>query len=148
MVREWTTSQELEAHSTRRARFNPERKAFSFLRDSSWSAKRFSRLARFKLERKAFFASCAIQAGAQSVFRVLRDSNKKAAREIGRPFSLCAEHLRQLDGDSPFHNPMEVKWQRRPRRRITPAPQPPETQNPCDTINAKVTKTNEIPIRR
>jgi hypothetical protein len=67
------------------------------LRDSSWSAKRFSRLARFKLERKAFFG-------------VLRDSNKKAAREIGRPFSLCAEHLRQLDGDSPFHNPMEVKW--------------------------------------
>ena len=26
-----------------------------------------------------------------------------------RPFYLCTEHIRQLEGESPFDNPMEVK---------------------------------------
>jgi len=30
-------------------------------------------------------------------------------RACGRSFGLCAEHVRQLEGESPFHNLMEVK---------------------------------------
>jgi hypothetical protein len=30
-------------------------------------------------------------------------------RPCGRPFSWCAEHVRQLEGESPFDNLMEVK---------------------------------------
>jgi len=26
-----------------------------------------------------------------------------------RPYAACAEHVRQLEGESPFHNLMEVK---------------------------------------
>ncbi len=33
----------------------------------------------------------------------------KAAPIEGRPFYLCAEHVRQLEGESPFDNLMEVK---------------------------------------
>jgi hypothetical protein len=32
------------------------------------------------------------------------------ARGFGlAPFFMCAEHVRQLEGESPFHNLMEVK---------------------------------------
>jgi len=34
---------------------------------------------------------------------------KKKGSHFGCPFLLCAEHVRQLEGESPFDNLMEVK---------------------------------------
>jgi hypothetical protein len=33
----------------------------------------------------------------------------RGAISDGRPYRECAEHVRQLEGESPFHNLMEVK---------------------------------------
>ena len=33
----------------------------------------------------------------------------RGATSDGRPYRECAEHVRQLEGESPFHNLMEVK---------------------------------------
>jgi len=46
----------------------------------------------------------------QMIDLCLRTGERHAARgEVSRAMELCAEHDRQLEGESPFHNLMEVK---------------------------------------
>jgi hypothetical protein len=53
--------------------------------------------------------SCASQRSTQCAYFILIHVANTKGRHCCRPFLWCAEHVRQLEGESPFDNLMEVK---------------------------------------